>query len=85
MLQRNSGPHSLSVPSIPAEVQPGETIDWPDPISGLEPADDDTPDPAQSGDTPDPEPEPPLTVGARRGGKTGKSTAHVADETPEEA
>lgn len=84
MLQRNPGPHPLSVPSIPAEVQPGEAIDWPDPISGLEPVND-TPDPAQSGDTPDPEPDPPLTVGARRGGKTGKSPARVADETPEEA
>lgn len=36
MLQRNPHPYALDVPAIPATVQPGDTVDWPDPIAGFE-------------------------------------------------
>ena len=36
MLQRNSGDHPLDVMAIPATVQPGETVEWPNPIVGFE-------------------------------------------------
>lgn len=42
MRQRNTGAHPLAVPSLSVEVLPGEVIDYPDPITGLEPVDDDT-------------------------------------------
>ncbi|WP_327066901.1 hypothetical protein [Kitasatospora sp. NBC_01302] len=52
MLQRNPHPYALVVPDIPAEVQPGETTDWPRPIVGFEPVADDAaplpPEPAPS-------------------------------------
>lgn len=30
----------VDVPAIPATVQPGEVVDWPDPIAGFEPVED---------------------------------------------
>ncbi len=36
MLQRNATDHPLDVMAIPATVQPGDTVDWPDPIVGFE-------------------------------------------------
>jgi hypothetical protein len=36
-LQRNPHPFALDVPAIPATVQPGDTVDHPDPIAGFEP------------------------------------------------
>lgn len=41
MLQRNMTDHPLDVMAIPATVQPGETVDWPDRIVGFEPVDED--------------------------------------------
>ncbi len=38
MLQRNPHPYALDVPDIPATVQSGETVNWPRPIAGFEPA-----------------------------------------------
>lgn len=46
MFQRNPTDHPLDVPDIPATVQPGETVDWPRPIAGFEPADP-APEPEQ--------------------------------------
>lgn len=44
MLQRSTHEAPVDVPAIPATVQPGETVDWPDPIAGFEPvADEPTP------------------------------------------
>lgn len=40
MLQRNPHPYALDVPAVPATVQPGETVDWPDLIAGFEPVPD---------------------------------------------
>jgi len=37
VLQRNPHPYPLVVPDIPAEVQPGATVEWPTPIAGFEP------------------------------------------------
>ena len=37
MLQRNTTDHPLDVPAASATVQPGETLDWPDPVMGFEP------------------------------------------------
>jgi hypothetical protein len=37
VLQRNTGDHPLDVPAIPATVQPGDTVEWPDPIIGFTP------------------------------------------------
>lgn len=51
MLQRNPRPDPVDVPTIPATVQPGETVDWPEPIVGFELVE---PEPS-----PDPAPEPP--------------------------
>ncbi|AIG81253.1 Hypothetical protein AJAP_42410 (plasmid) [Amycolatopsis japonica] len=39
MRQINNTPWPVTVPGVPAEVGPGETIDWPDPITGLTPLD----------------------------------------------
>ncbi len=36
MLQRNTTDHPLDVMAIPATVQPGETVEWPNPIVGFE-------------------------------------------------
>lgn len=36
MLQRSTHESEVVVPAIPALVQPGEVVDWPDPISGFE-------------------------------------------------
>ncbi|MEY9937294.1 hypothetical protein [Streptacidiphilus sp. MAP5-3] len=52
MLQRNATDHPLDVPAIPATVQPGETVDWKDPIVGFEPVEA----------APVPEPSPPKTA-----------------------
>lgn len=46
MLQRNPHPYALVVPDIPAEVQPGATVDWPIPIAGFELVLDDAPPPS---------------------------------------
>lgn len=40
MLQRSTHEAAVDVPDIPATVQPGETVDWPLPIAGFEPADE---------------------------------------------
>lgn len=37
MLQRNDGDHALDVPAVPITLQPGDTVDWPDPIIGCTP------------------------------------------------
>jgi hypothetical protein len=44
VLQRSTHESAVDVPAIPATVQPGETVDWPIPISGFEPV----PDPPKS-------------------------------------
>jgi hypothetical protein len=36
VLQRNATDHPLDVPAIPITLQPGDTVDWPDPIVGCE-------------------------------------------------
>lgn len=41
MLQRNVTDHPLDVMAIPATVQPGDTVDWPDRITGFEPVAED--------------------------------------------
>lgn len=41
-LQRNATDHPLDVPAASATVQPGDTLDWPDPVMGFEPADEPT-------------------------------------------
>lgn len=46
MLQRSTHESAVDVPAIPATVQPGETVDWPDPISGFEPVPEDAPSPS---------------------------------------
>lgn len=46
MRQRNTGPYPLIVPDIPAEVAPGDEIDFPDPVTGFEPVIDPAPDKA---------------------------------------
>jgi hypothetical protein len=65
--QRNSGPSPLLVPSIPAEVQPGEVIDQPDLIVGFEPefgeAGDTPVPPTAAGDVPDSSPAAPSRAG----------------------
>lgn len=48
MLQRNPGTLPLDVPAIPATVPPGGTVDWPHPVTGLEPAGQPAPDPEPS-------------------------------------
>lgn len=46
--QRNPHPYPVVVPAIPATVEPGETVTWPYPVAGLEPAAaDDAPPAAQ--------------------------------------
>lgn len=40
MLQRSTHEAPVDVPAIPATVQPGEVVDWPDPIAGFEPVPD---------------------------------------------
>jgi len=60
VLQRNPHPYALDVPAVPATVQPGDTVDWPDPIAGFEavhdepsPVPDATPEaPARTSKTP---------------------------------
>lgn len=49
MLQRSTHDAAVVVPDIPATVEPGETVDWPYPIAGFEPAED---QPAPEPDTP---------------------------------
>lgn len=44
MLQRNPFTYALDVPDIPATVQPGETVDWHQPIAGFEPVEDTPPE-----------------------------------------
>lgn len=34
-LQRSTHESPVDVPAIPATIQPGETVDWPHPISGF--------------------------------------------------
>lgn len=50
-LQRNATDHPLDVPAASATVQPGDTLDWPDPVIGFEPVEPE----------PDPEPSPTKT------------------------
>lgn len=57
MLQRNSGDHPLDVMAIPATVQPGDTVDWPEPIVGFEPV--------------EAEPKPTRKTAAKAGEETG--------------
>jgi hypothetical protein len=83
VLQRNTGPHALSVPSIPAEVQPGEVVDYPDPITGFETASDETP-----AVEPDPDPDPAANPGAESGPATITTSTRAGrkgPKTPEEA
>jgi hypothetical protein len=40
VLQRSTHESAVDVPAIPATVEPGETVDWPIPISGFEPVPD---------------------------------------------
>ncbi|MFF4403838.1 hypothetical protein [Streptomyces sp. NPDC001404] len=35
-LQRSTHESAVDVPAIPATVQSGEAVDWPDPIAGFE-------------------------------------------------
>lgn len=46
MLQRSTHESAVDVPAIPATVQPGETVDWPDPIAGFEPVPEAAPPPS---------------------------------------
>jgi len=57
VLQRNSGDHPLDVMAIPATVQPGDTVDWPEPIVGFEPV--------------EAEPKPTRKTAAKAGEETG--------------
>ncbi|MFB6568367.1 hypothetical protein [Streptomyces noursei] len=43
MRQRSTHEAPVDVPAIPATVQPGGVVDWPDPIAGFEPVEDQTP------------------------------------------
>ncbi|MEV5944447.1 hypothetical protein [Streptomyces sp. NPDC051994] len=43
MLQRSTHEAAVDVPDIPATVQPGDTVDWPIPIAGFEPVEDEAP------------------------------------------
>ncbi|NUP48067.1 MAG: hypothetical protein HOW97_12240 [Catenulispora sp.] len=52
MLQRNTTDHPLDVWAASATVQPGDTIDYPDPLIGFEPVEGE----------PAPEPSPPKTT-----------------------
>lgn len=52
MLQRNATDQPLDVWAAGATVQPGDTIDWPDPLIGFEPVEPE----------PDPEPSPPKST-----------------------
>ncbi|MEZ0066679.1 hypothetical protein ABIA32_002691 [Streptacidiphilus sp. MAP12-20] len=36
-LQRNITDHPLDVPAVPITLQPGDEVDWDDPIVGCEP------------------------------------------------
>jgi hypothetical protein len=38
----------VDVPAIPATVQPGEAVDWPDPIAGFDAVADEAPAPSKS-------------------------------------
>ena len=67
MLQRNPHPYALLVPDIPAEVQPGESVDWPVPIAGFEP-------------TPAEEPAPPEPAPSKR--KAAAPAATGEEPTP---
>ncbi|WP_438489580.1 hypothetical protein [Streptomyces sp. S186] len=44
MRQRSLHEAPVDVPAIPATVEPGGVVDWPDPISGFEPVTDEPPD-----------------------------------------
>lgn len=48
MLQRNMTAYTLLLPTVdpPREVEPGGTVDWPDPLAGFEAAEEAT-NPAQ--------------------------------------
>ncbi|RLU81130.1 hypothetical protein CTZ27_33365 [Streptomyces griseocarneus] len=39
-LQRSTHEAAVDIPAIPATVQPGVTVDWPDPIAGFVLVDD---------------------------------------------
>jgi hypothetical protein len=62
-LQRNTTDHPLDVWAASATVQPGDTIDWPDPVIGFELVE---PEPAATPPdtpaTPAVEPSPPKTT-----------------------
>jgi hypothetical protein len=53
VLQRNATDQPLDVWAAGTTVQPGDTIDWPDPIAGFEPV---------PGAPAEPEPSPPKTT-----------------------
>lgn len=36
-LQRNATDHALDVPAASVTVEPGGTLDWPEPVIGFEP------------------------------------------------
>lgn len=77
MLQRNPNPYALDVPAIPATVQGGDTVDWPDPIAGFEPATPKPDDPTPADDEPTPEP-------ARTPKTNAKRAAAPADNPKEQ-
>jgi hypothetical protein len=85
MRQRNSTPWPVTVPQIPAEVQPGEVIDWPDPITGLTPVDppqETTPQPETPADPttlPQPSSPPPGTSSPTRATAAARKKAAVAE------
>lgn len=43
MLQRNATDHPLDVPAASTTLQPGDEIDWPEPIVGCEPVPEPSP------------------------------------------
>ncbi len=49
MLQRSTHHGPVDVPAIPATIQPGDIVDWPDPIAGFTPVE---PEPESRAATP---------------------------------
>ncbi|WP_372672579.1 hypothetical protein [Amycolatopsis kentuckyensis] len=86
MRQRNDTPWPVTVPQIPAEVQPGETIDWPDPITGLTPVDPpqetappEESEPADPATLPQPSTPPPGTSSPTRATAAARKKGAVAE------
>lgn len=75
-LQRNVTDHPLDVPAASVTVQPGDTVDFPLPVVGFEPAgeQDDNADPDGEQDHAD-EPSPPKTTRKRAAAKPASEEA----------